>query len=343
MTAGDAVVSVRDLTKRFAVRRTWREMFVAPRGGTETTAVDRITFDVRQGEIFGLLGQNGAGKTTVFKMLSTLILPNDGSASVVGHDVVREPNDVRRALAPVIANERSLYWRLTAHENVRLFAALQGLSGRAMFDEIARVLRIVSLTDTGEKLVGAFSSGMRQRLLIARALIGRPRVLLLDEPTRSLDPISARDFRAFLRDEIVKAEGCTVLLATHDADEVWDLCDRVGVLERGRLLEVDATARLRERTGSNRYRAWVRTDQHTAAAERARAAGVAVSRTADATEAGWTELEFDVAGGADAASRVVGALSANGAAVARFERVAPSLADLIERVVARSAHGGTHA
>jgi ABC-2 type transport system ATP-binding protein len=343
VTAGDAVVSVRDLTKRFAMRRTWREMLVAPRGGAEITAVDRVTFDVQHGEIFGLLGQNGAGKTTVFKMLSTLILPNDGSARVAGHDVVREPNGVRRALAPVIANERSLYWRLNARENVRLFAALQGLSGRAMLDEVARVLRVVGLTDTGEKLAGAFSSGMRQRLLIARALIGRPRVLLLDEPTRSLDPISARDFRVFLRDVVVKAEGCTVLLATHDAEEVWDLCDRVGVLERGRLLEMDATARLRDRAGNDRYRAWVRTAQRGAATEHARAAGVTVSRSADATEAGWTELEFDVPGGADAASRVVAALGANGTAVARFDRVAPTLADLIERVVARNAQGGARA
>ena len=343
VTTPAAVVSVRDLTKRFAVRRTWRETLLAPRGGTHTTAVDRVSFDVHEGEIFGLLGQNGAGKTTVFKMLSTLILPDAGSAQIAGHDVARAQNQVRRALAPVIANERSLYWRLTARENIRLYAALQGLTGGAGKDEVARVLGVVGLADTGEKLVGAFSSGMRQRLLIARALLGRPRVLLLDEPTRSLDPISARDFRLFLRETVVRAEGCTVLLATHDAEEVWDLCDRVGVLERGRLLEVDATGRLRDRAGSDRYRAWVRDEHGTTARAHATAAGAAIVRSLDASEPGWTELEFEVAGGADAAARVVAALVGGGASVARFERGAPTLADLIERVVARSPRGDTHA
>src|SRR5690606_22622681 len=119
------------------------------------------------------------------------------------------------------ANERSLYWRLSARENLRLYATLQGLRGAAGTAEVKRVLEVTGLSTTGEKMVGQFSSGMRQRLLIARALLAKPRVLLLDEPTRSLDPISARDFRRFLRDVIVGEEGCTVLLATHDADEVW--------------------------------------------------------------------------------------------------------------------------
>lgn len=338
-----AIVSASGLTKRFAVRRGWRDTLLRPRGGTRTTVVDGVTFDVRDGEIFGLLGQNGAGKTTIFKMLTTLILPDGGTATVAGNDVVHQPTAVRRVLAPVIANERSLYWRLSARENVRLFAGLQGLAGRAARAEEARVLGVVGLTDTGDKMVGEFSSGMRQRLLIARALLASPRVLLLDEPTRSLDPISARDFRRFLRDTVVREQGCTVLLATHDADEVWELCDRVGVLERGRLLEVGETTVLRHRAGTDRFRAWVRAADAASAEARAARAGASPVRRGPSAESGWVELEFDIPGGPDAAARVLLAVGDGAASVARFERVSPSLADVIERVVSGRGAPGSHA
>jgi ABC-2 type transport system ATP-binding protein len=313
----------------------------APLGGRTATAVDRVSFDVREREVFGVLGQNGAGKTTIFKMLSTLILPDGGAASVGGCDVVARPGAVRRLLAPVIANERSLNWRLSAVENLRLFSALQGLHGAAARREESRVLAVVGLDDAGAKMAGAFSSGMRQRLLLARALIGEPRVLLLDEPTRSLDPISARDFREFLRRVVVNEQGCTVLLATHDAEEVWDLCDRVGVLEKGRLLEVGRTSALRNERASDLYRAWVREADE--ARRRALAAGFSSVRSAATDETDWTELEFAVPGGSAQAATLLSALAADGGQVARFERVAPSLADLIERVLARQKGGATNA
>jgi ABC-2 type transport system ATP-binding protein len=170
-------------------------------------------------------------------------------------------------IAPVLANERSLYWRLSAYENLRLYAVLQGVAAPQVDAEIARVLAATGLSDAPPAMVGTFSSGMRQRLLIARALLGRPRVLLLDEPTRSLDPISARDFRRFLRESVVRAEGCTVLLATHDADDAWELCDRVAVLHRGRLLAVDETTRLRARFGGPQHSLIVNSEER----ERARA------------------------------------------------------------------------
>lgn len=310
-------------------------MLRAPRGASRVTVVDDVSFEVGAGEVFGLLGQNGAGKTTIFKMLSTLIIPDEGSARVGDADVVADAAHARQLLAPVIANERSLYWRLSARENLRLYATLQGLRGDEALREVDRVTGIVGLSNAGEKMVGAFSSGMRQRLLIARALLGRPQVLLLDEPTRSLDPISARDFRAFLRDTVVREQGCTVLLATHDAEEVWDLCDRVGVLEKGRLLEVDTMAALRHRAGSDRYLAWVRTTQVEAAVDRLAQMGITSAKCAASIEPGWEELTLDLPGDANAAARALAALTNGAADVARFERVAPTLADLIERVVSR--------
>ena len=334
------IVELDGLTKRFPERRTWNQMVRSPFRGTTAVVVDDVSFAVREGEIFGLLGQNGAGKTTIFKMLSTLILADEGSATIDGFDVRADAGAVRGLLAPVIANERSLAWRLSAQENVRLYSALQGLHGAAARAEEARVLAVTGLSDAGEKMVGAFSSGMRQRLLIARALLGHPRVLLLDEPTRSLDPISARDFRRFLRETVVGTQGCTVLLATHDADEVWDLCDRVGVLERGRLLAVDTTAVLRHRAGSDRFLLWLRAAEGAAATARMASIGVTLTRRGDAAEAGWDEFECAIANGTEGSARVLSQLAASGCAVARFERVPPSLADLIERVLATQAPAG---
>ena len=330
------IVHVEGLTKRFAVRRTWPETLRAPFASPTTLVVDDVSFQVREGEIFGLLGQNGAGKTTLFKMLSTLILTDSGTASIGGFDVRDEAIAVRRLLAPVIANERTLYWRISAAENLRLYAALQGLHGANARAEVERVLNVTGLGDTGTKMVGMFSTGMKQRLLIARALLGRPRILLLDEPTRSLDPISARDFRRFLRDTVVRAEGCTVLLATHDTEEVWELCDRVGVLDRGRLLAVDETSELRHRAGSDRFRLWIRADDGPAALGAATNAGLALERRGAAIDAGWDEYECTITGGAEGAARALAVIGGDGRAVARLERETPSLADLIERVVATS-------
>jgi ABC-2 type transport system ATP-binding protein len=250
---------------------------------------------------------------------------------------------VRRLLAPVIANERSLYWRLSARENLRLYTALQGLYGADARTEEQRVLQVTGLTDTGAKMVGAFSSGMRQRLLIARALLGRPRVLLLDEPTRSLDPISARDFRRFLRETVVRTEGCTVLLATHDADEVWELCDRVGILERGRLLAVDRTDVLRHRAGTDRFRVWIRSSDAAMLTPRAASAGLRLEPRGPAAESGWDAYDCLVSDGVEGAARALAVLSAGPERIARFERTPPSLADLIERVVAPPGAEPSHA
>lgn len=340
------IVHLEGLTKSFTVRRGWRALARAPFRSDRTLAVDDVSFDVAEGEIFGLLGQNGAGKTTIFKLLATLILADAGVATIDGHDVARDPLAVRRALAPVLANERSLNWRLSAHENVRLFSALQGLAGAEARTEERRVLAVTGLAATSTKMVGEFSSGMRQRLLIARALLGRPRVLLLDEPTRSLDPISAREFRRFLRDVVVDIEGCTVLLATHDADEVWDLCDRVAILERGRLLAMDRTTLLRDRAGDERFRLWLRARPAAGPARTAALAalsGVALVARRPAAEPGWEEYECAIGGGAAGAARVLATFVGAGEEVARFERCAPSLADLIERVVSAGGAEAHHA
>jgi ABC-2 type transport system ATP-binding protein len=144
-------------------------------------------------EFFGLLGENGAGKTTLFKILATLVIPDAGTATVTGFDILQSPNRVREVLAPVIADERSLHWRLSARENMRLFASLHGLRGAEASRRIDELLTLVNLVEAADRLVNGFSSGMKQRLLVARALLAQP-AFCLDEPTRSLGPISARSF-----------------------------------------------------------------------------------------------------------------------------------------------------
>jgi len=180
----ETAISVRGLTKRFPRRRSWMQTLRHPFQSDATTVLHEIDCDIRRGEFFGLLGPNGAGKTTLCKILATLILPDEGSARVENHDVVNDARGVRRVLAPVIADERSLHWRLSAYENLRLFAVLQGVRPSMLRSRITELLAAVGLGEEGAKLVGAFSSGRKQRLLIARALIVTPKVLLSHDPTR---------------------------------------------------------------------------------------------------------------------------------------------------------------
>jgi ABC-2 type transport system ATP-binding protein len=334
--AAEPIVRLRGLTKRFAVRRGWREMVRSPRATRWTTALNAVTLDVRRGELFGVLGPNGAGKSTLFRLLSTLVLPDEGSARVDGLDLVRDAAAVRRTLAPAGCDERSLMWRLSAAENLRLYGALHGIRGDALHRRIGELLEVVELEDAGARMVGEYSSGMRQRLLIARALLPTPRVLLLDEPTRSLDPLSAQRFRAFLRERLVDGLGCTVLLATHSADEALGLCHRVGVLHRGRLRTVDEPARLARLAGGDRWRVWTRTPAQCLAAAHRMHDRVHGATAGAAGEDGWTPVEMEIPGGAEGACDVVAWLVREGIPVARVEPVRATLAGMLEHVLGAS-------
>ena len=332
-----ASVQVRGLSKSFESRRAWSEVWRQPFHTERVSALTDVSLDVSPGEFFGLLGPNGAGKTTLFKILATLVTPDTGQVTVGGHDVVRNSAAVRSVMTPVIADERSLRWRLSAFENVRLFAVLYGLSKDEVNRRSAEVLSFVGLQDTGEKMVGQFSSGMKQRVMIARALLPRPRILLLDEPTRGLDPISARELRRFLREVICDQHGCTILLATHSSEEAFELCDRVAVMNKGKLLVTGATADLVAEYADDRYRVFTTMPEHPAVARAAPAGTVARVGTADA--GGWTDVEFRVAAGPAHAAEVLRSLVAAGVEVSRFERETLTLADLIERVLHRAGVG----
>ena len=334
---GSPLIRIVGLRKRFAVRRPWLQTLARPFRTEHAEVLRGISLEVRSGEFFGLLGPNGAGKTTLFKVLATLVLPEAGSVEVAGLNAVLDPGSVRRILTPVIADERSLYWRLNGRENLDLFASLYDVPSAERARTADRLLGAVGLEHAGARMVGTYSSGMKQRLLIARALLSRPRVLLLDEPTRSLDPVSARDFRTFLREEIVGRQGCTVLLATHDADEAFELCDRLAVLDRGEVVARGTVTELAGLAGENRYRLVVPSTQLREALREAASAGLGPFSEASSQEPGWVCLEGAIPGGAPACARLAQRLAAAGVGVAELARVPLSLAGLIERLVASRA------
>ncbi len=194
-----------------------------------------VSLKVRPGELFGLIGPNGAGKTTLVKTLCTLLWPSSGTASICGHDVRREEDEVKRLVGFVSGEERSFHWRLTGYQNLEFFAALSNLFGRQARHRIDQVLERVGLRDAADNMVYSYSSGMRQKLAIARGLLTDPAVLFLDEPTKSIDPMAARQIKDFIRERLVDGEGRTVFLTSHRLEEIEQLCDRFAILCQGKL------------------------------------------------------------------------------------------------------------
>lgn len=221
------MVEVRDLQKHYGA----------------VHAVDGITFSVARGEVFGLLGHNGAGKTTTIRMLTGRTRPTGGSARVAGYDVVTGRDDYK-LLINLVFEDQNLYERLTGQDNLDIFRKLYG----APASRTGELLELVHLTEAAKRRVKTYSSGMKQRLLIARALINQPRVLFLDEPTRGLDPASARELRELIAR--LSAEGTTVFLTTHYMDEADELCDRVAFLSAGKVVGLDTPRELKLRFGS---------------------------------------------------------------------------------------------
>jgi len=323
------------LSKSYDVRRTLGAMVRAPFGRAlpRVRGLVDVSGDVHEGELFGLLGPNGAGKTTLFRILATHLMPDSGRAAIAGHDVASDQRAVRALLSCVTANERAMNWRLSARENLRLFADLHAVPKADVARRIADTLAIVELTEAADRPVGGLSSGMRQRVLLARALVARPRVLLLDEPTRSLDPLSARSLRTFIRDEVVRRAGCTVVVATHDSDEAFTWCDRVSVMHEGRILATDRADVLAHRFGAAVMGVWT-SDPNDVAFDMLVTLGLVheVRRQAASTD-GWWCVHLHMPNGFEASAAVHQYLGQQQVPVARFERVDRSLADLIDRVV----------
>ena len=205
-----------------------------PGRGRETAALTDLTMRVPKGGVFGLLGPNGAGKTTTIRILSTLLTPTSGSASVLGHDVVKQAKQVRERIGFILGGDRGLYGRLTGKQNVRYFGALNRLNPRTAQRRADELLERVGLSGAAETLVEEYSRGMKQRLHIARGLLTDPEVIFMDEPTIGLDPMGAQELRQYIPELV--GQGKTILLTTHYMLEADMLCDNIALIDHGRLV-----------------------------------------------------------------------------------------------------------
>jgi ABC-2 type transport system ATP-binding protein len=195
-----------------------------------------VNLEIRQGTVFGLLGPNGAGKTTLLKLLATLCIPDQGEIVIDGIDARSYPLLVKQRIGLCTSEERSFYFRLTARSNLRFFGTLMGLHGVRLDQRIEEVARFVDLAEALDRRFDTFSSGMRQRLSLARALLADPPIILLDEPTRAVDPLHAHEIRSLIRNDLVDRHGKTAILATNLLDEAWTVCDEVAIINRGRIV-----------------------------------------------------------------------------------------------------------
>lgn len=233
-------IEAKSLQKVFITRRGfWRQK------SKSTIAVEDVSFQVEQGELFGVLGPNGAGKTTTVKMLTTILLPTKGSGSILGHDLVKDTSEIRKHIGFTFGGARGLYGRLTAMDNLRYFAELYALDPLYSKKRIPEMLELVGLQDRSDDRVETFSSGMQQRLHLARALLHNPDVLFLDEPTVGIDPIGARELRQTVKS--LQQAGKTILLTTHYMAEAEELCDRIAIVNHGKIVAMDTPSALRRR------------------------------------------------------------------------------------------------
>ncbi|HEY6477351.1 MAG TPA: ABC transporter ATP-binding protein [Polyangia bacterium] len=234
MTEAEAI-SVEGLGKVFYSPAGVREMLRGRLFGNPVTALSDVSFTVRSGEIVCVMGPNGAGKSTLVRILGGLLLPSSGRARVAGIDAGAGTSEFRQRVAFVVGDERSFHFRVTGRGNLHYFAALHGLAPGVARRRAGELLARVGLADAADRRYREYSRGMRQRLAIARGLLGDPKVLLLDEPTLGLDPKGARDLRSFLREEIIRGAGRTAIVCSNDPTEARAMADRVLFLDGGRL------------------------------------------------------------------------------------------------------------
>lgn len=247
----EAAISVESLAKSFPPARSGWRTFLQPFEKATAVALAGVSFEIREGESLALLGANGAGKSTLLRIIATLLVPTSGRARVAGHDTVRDSRSVRRRLGYHAGTDHGFYARLTARENLLFFGQLNLLTRPTAEQSIFRLAEQFQFGEALDRQVRTLSTGTIQRLSLARALLHQPHVLLLDEPTRSLDAIAAAEFRRFLKSEVLRKGRTSLLFASHTLAEVEMLANRVAVIDAGHLLACDSVANLKRNTGAS--------------------------------------------------------------------------------------------
>jgi ABC-2 type transport system ATP-binding protein len=246
----NSALSLENVEKYFPPAASGWRALLHPVSRLTVPALRGISFEVKPGEVLALVGANGAGKSTLLRILTTLLIPTRGRARVCGFDVAREPAKVRLRIGYHTGGDACFYSRLSAKENLMLFAVLNNISEDEASKRIAEITGPFGLGELLDRQVRTLSTGNVHRLGLARAMLHRPSVLILDEPTRSLDPLAAAEFRRFLLRDIVGAHGTTMIFASHTLAEVEQLAGRVAVLDNGLMLACDTLAGLKSATGA---------------------------------------------------------------------------------------------
>jgi ABC-2 type transport system ATP-binding protein len=295
-------------------------------------ALDGVNLRIEEGELFGVLGPNGAGKTTLIKILATLLLPTSGKAFVDGIDVVKDPFSVRKRINMVSGGEHSGYGILTVRETLWMFSQFYGVPGRIARERIEELLQVVGLEEEGNTKINRLSTGMRQKMNFARGFVNDPKIVFLDEPTLGLDVGAARDVRLFIKKWVRERPGKTVLLTTHYMTEAEELCDRVAIIDRGKILACEAPENLKRR---------VKKDSifHLEVEGLDSWEGLreieGVKQLVSAARDGYTELRF-ILEQEDAISQVLGRIAERGSRVLYLKKTEPTLEDVFIELVGRS-------
>ena len=244
----DFSIEISNLTKEFISARTLHQLVFHPfQRGKNILAVNDITLRIKKGEIFALVGPNGAGKTSLIKILSCLILPTRGRARVAGYDILKEEEKVKDSIGLVGWDERSFYWRLTLRQNLYFFAMLYNLShieAKKRIEELASLLKITAQLDNRFQ---ECSAGIKQRLAIARSMLNDPKILFMDEPTKSLDPVASKSLRDFIKERLVGEQRKTVVFATHNLSEVENFADQIAIMHSGGIRACGTLSELRHK------------------------------------------------------------------------------------------------
>ncbi len=241
------IIETKNLSKRFYAAKNLRQFIFNPFARINSVlAIDNLSLQIKRAELFAVVGPNGAGKTTLIKILSGLVLPTKGNATVNAYDIIKDEVKVKESIGLLTGEERSFYWRLTGRENLNFFASLYNLNrsqAKSRIKELTRLLGIQNL----DKRFQEYSTGMKQRFAVARSLLNNPAILFMDEPTKNLDPLAAKHLREFIKEELVGRQAKTVLFCTHNLSEAAFLAQRMAIIDKGRIKASDSLDGLREK------------------------------------------------------------------------------------------------
>lgn len=234
--SNEIAILTHSLQKFYPKIKRYRDIISHPLRREYVHALQGVNISVKRHTCFCLVGPNGAGKTTLIKILTSLVRPDGGKAFILGHDLLHDEKQIKRLVSLAIAEERSFYWRLTARQNLEFFAGLYGYSRKEARRRIEMVLNLVGLTQVADMRFNTFSSGMKQLLGLARAMLSDAEIIFVDEPTRSLDPQTADKIRKFLRHELAERQGKTVFWASHNLEEVESYAHEVAIINQGKIM-----------------------------------------------------------------------------------------------------------